>query len=145
MPWWAWLLFGIILLAGEMLTPGGFYILFFGLGALAVGVFGLLGVTMPTWAQWLAFTASSVVATLLFRKPLLARLQRNTPRARIDDLSDEIALPQAPIAPGEVGRAELRGTIWSARNTGGREVGAGERCRVVRVDGLVISLEPEKP
>jgi membrane protein implicated in regulation of membrane protease activity len=143
MPWWIWFLVGILLLGGEMLTAGGFYLLFFGLGAIAVGLVGLAGATWPLWAQWLAFTVLSIVATALFRRPLLAAIQRRTPRARVDDLSGEIATPRSAIAPGAVGRAELRGTVWSARNRGDRELAPGERCRVVRVDGLELLLEPE--
>ncbi len=37
MIWWYWMLLGLVLLGAEMVTPGGFYILFFGLAALVVG------------------------------------------------------------------------------------------------------------
>ncbi len=37
MIWWYWMLLGLVLLGAEMVTPGGFYILFFGLAALIVG------------------------------------------------------------------------------------------------------------
>jgi len=143
MPWWAWMLIGIVLLGGEMLTPGGFYLLFFGLGALAVGGVGAAGLVLHPAIQWLLFAALSIVATLLFRKPLLARLQVGSPKARVDDLSGETAVPVDAIAPGAVGRAELRGTVWSARNAGARPLAAGERCRVLRADGLMLLLEPE--
>jgi membrane protein implicated in regulation of membrane protease activity len=35
MEWWIWILLGLVLLLGEIVTPGGFYILFFGVGAVA--------------------------------------------------------------------------------------------------------------
>jgi membrane protein implicated in regulation of membrane protease activity len=143
MSWWAWLLFGIALLAGELLTPGGFYLLFFGLGALAVGAVGSAGIALPGSVQWLLFTALSVIATLLFRKPLLARLQKRAPAGRADELTGEIAAPREAIAPGAVGSAELRGTVWAARNGSSQAIAAGQRCRVVRIDGLQIVLEPE--
>jgi hypothetical protein len=143
MSWWAWSLFGIVLLVGEVLTPGGFYLLFFGLGALAVGALGPLGIELPAWAQWLLFAALSIVATLFFRKPLLARLQAKSPAARADELTGEIAAPREAIAPGAVGSAELRGTVWAARNGSSQSIAAGQRCRVVRIDGLQIVLEPE--
>ena len=37
MPWWSWMLFGAALLAVEMMLPGSFFVLFFGIGALLVG------------------------------------------------------------------------------------------------------------
>ena len=46
---------------------------------------------------------------------------------------------------GTVGKAELRGTSWNARNAAMRTLAAGERCRVVGIDGLQLLLEPENP
>ena len=43
--WWLWIVLGIVLLAGEILTPGGFYIFFFGASAICVGLLKLLGFT----------------------------------------------------------------------------------------------------
>ena len=37
MAWWLWVLLGFALVLCELLTPGGFFFLFFGLGAVAVG------------------------------------------------------------------------------------------------------------
>lgn len=145
MLWWAWLLVGFLLVAAELLTPGGFYLLFFGLGGIAVGLVGLAGVALPAWGQWLLFSGLSIVATLVFRKPLLERLQRKMPAQRGEELQGEIATPVETIHPGAVGKAELRGTSWNARNAAMRTLAAGERCRVVGIDGLQLLLEPENP
>ena len=37
MGWWLWMLLGFALIVCELTTPGGFFFLFFGLGAVAVG------------------------------------------------------------------------------------------------------------
>ena len=42
MPWWIWIAFGLVLAAIELATPGGFFIVFFGIGAIAVGVLELV-------------------------------------------------------------------------------------------------------
>ena len=143
MAWWAWMLFGFLLLGGEMLTPGGFWLLFFGLGGIVVGLLPLVGIALPAWAQWLLFTVLSIVATLFFRKPLLDMLQARMGKPRAEELIGESAAPVAAIAPGAVGKAELRGTVWNARNGSERSLAAGQRCRVTRVDGLQLLLEPE--
>src|SRR4029078_2204269 len=36
--WWQWLLFGLVLMVAELATPGGFYLLFFGVAAVIVGL-----------------------------------------------------------------------------------------------------------
>jgi membrane protein implicated in regulation of membrane protease activity len=61
----------------------------------------------------------------------------------MDRLVGEIALPVDDIPPGGVGRAELRGTSWSARNAHDDGIARGQRCRVQRVDGLMLVLIPE--
>jgi len=42
-----------------------------------------------------------------------------------------------------VGRIELRGTAWSARNAASLLLPRGVRCRVVSVDGLTLLVEAE--
>ena len=145
MLWWAWLLVGFLLVFAELLTPGGFYLLFFGLAGIAVGLLSLAGVVLPAWGEWLTFTVLAIGATLVFRKPLLDRLQKRMPAQRGDELQGEIATPVEAILPGAVGKAELRGTSWNARNAAARALAAGERCRVVGMDGLQLLLEPENP
>ena len=45
---------------------------------------------------------------------------------------------------GEVeGKVELRGSMWSARNTSGVTLIAGQRARVAAVDGLTLAVIPE--
>ena len=107
MPWWGWILVGFLLLGGEMLTPGGFYLLFFGLAGILVGLLGLGGIVLPAWGQWLLFSALSIGATLFFRKPLLERLQKRMPPPHGEELEGEIATPVEAIAPwgGRQGRA----------------------------------------
>lgn len=137
MPFWLWLILGLVLLAGELLTPGGFFIVFFGVGALVVGVLGLAGVVMPLWLQGVAFSVVSVVALLLFRKPLLGRFAP-PPAHKVDPLVGEEAVTLEEIGAGRLGKVELRGTPWNARVTNGRALAKGVRVRVERVEGLTV-------
>lgn len=135
--WWLWLLLGFVLLLFELLTPGGFYLMFFGVGAIVVGLLSLAGIAGPAAVQWLLFAAISIVAFALFRKPLLQRLAtRKT--GEVDTLVGETAVTLGEIGIQEIGKAELRGTAWSARNVGATALRAGERCRVERVEGLML-------
>jgi membrane protein implicated in regulation of membrane protease activity len=142
--WWHWAVLGLFLAALEILTPGGFYLLFFGLGSLAVSVLTLLGIGGPLWMQILLFSLFSIISLALFRNPLVRMMQRKTDgRPPIDTLVGELAIPVMAIEPGAVGQAELRGTTWTARNSGTHVIPAGCRCSVIQVDGLVITIEPE--
>src|SRR6476469_1095454 len=74
MVWWYWMVLGLALLGAEMTTPGGFYILFFGLAALLVGTLAGLNLVQTDWLQWLLFSVIAIVSLLLFRGPLLAKI-----------------------------------------------------------------------
>lgn len=142
MPWWIWILGGLALLALELLTPGGFFIIFFGIGALIVGLLSGLGLLGTGWAEWLLFSAVSVVSLLLFRKPLLDWMKRREPqRPPVDSLVGETAVVTEDVSPGGIGKAELRGTSWNVRAREGLR--RGQRARVERVDGLTLWLQAE--
>jgi inner membrane protein len=136
--WWMWLLLGLILLVAEILTPGGFFVIFFGFGALAVGVLSLFGMSLPLTFEVLIFILLSGASLLLFRKPMLERFKLDTPKKDIDSLVGEFAVAVAEIPAGGFGKAELRGTNWSARNVGEGPIAAASRIRVEKVDGLTL-------
>jgi membrane protein implicated in regulation of membrane protease activity len=140
--WWHWLALGLVLCALETAT-GGFYVLFFGIAALAVGVLCLAGAAGPEWLQLLLFSFLSIVSLLFFRSPLLRWMQLDRPSRNVDSLVGETAEPLEDIAPGGVGRAELRGTVWTARNASVETLRRGQRCVVARVEQLTIFIKPE--
>jgi membrane protein implicated in regulation of membrane protease activity len=144
MLWWYWITLGLILATLELATPGTFFLLFFGVSGLTVGLLTLAGLTGPAWVQWLLFSVVSVMALLLFRGPLMRRVHRDDwMRPQVDALTDDIAMTLEDIAPGSIGRVELRGTAWTARNAGPAALGKGQRCAVQRIDGLTLYIVPE--
>lgn len=136
--WWVWLLLGLFLLLAEALTPGGFFLLFFGLGAILVGALAGFGAGGPLWTQVLVFTVASVVGLLAFRPPLMRRFQVTAPGRPVDSLVRETAVVTEEIGPHGFGRVELRGTPWSAKNLDEATLRQGQRCRVEHVDGLTL-------
>ena len=141
--WWHWFALGLVLVATEMAGAGGFYVIFFGIAALVVGALDLAGVSGPVWLQLLLFSALSVASLLFFRSPLVRWMKLDVPGRNVDSLIGELAVPLEDIVPGAVGRAELRGTVWTARNSAPAPLHRGERCVVVRVDQLTVFIEPE--
>lgn len=140
MAWWLWMLVGLGLLVVEMVTPGGLFALFFGVGALCVAPLALVG--MPAILQWIAFTALSLVLLATLRAPLQARLAgRGAPR--MDDLVGEEVVLLQDVPAGGTGQAELRGVPWTARAASGIALRAGQRGRVERVEGLVLWIRAD--
>ena len=144
MIWWYWILLGLVLAAIELATPGGFFFLFFAVSALLVGLLDLAGLLVSDPLQWGLFSVLSIVCLGVFRKPLLERMNRGEPHEAVDSLVGELATAFDAIPSGQHGRAELRGTTWTARNVDALTVVAGERCRVVAVRGLEIDIRPER-
>lgn len=138
MTWWMWLLVGLILLVAEILTPGGFFVIFFGFGAIAVGILSLLGMSLPLTFEVLIFILLSAASLLLFRRPMLARFRMDTPKREIDSLVGEFAIASAEIPAGGFGKAQLRGSNWNVRNVGEGSIAAEARVRVEKVDGLTL-------
>lgn len=136
-----WLAGGLVLLVIELVTPSGFFVMFFGLGAMTVGILQRLGLTGEAWTEWLIFSVTSIVYLLLFRGRLQDRMEQ--PSGLVDTIVGELATPKERIGPGEVGRVELRGATWNARNETGTPLEPGQRCRVSKVDGLMVTVRPE--
>jgi membrane protein implicated in regulation of membrane protease activity len=141
--WWHWLVIGLLLVLVELATPGGFFVIFFGLSALIVGALAGFGLAGPVWTQLLLFSVLSVASLVLFRARLLRAFQRDPQRPAVDTLVGEIGHVDFTIEPGQVGRIEVHGAAWSARNTSSSALPTGMRCRVVRVKGLMLDIEPE--
>ncbi len=70
---WAWLTVSLILLAGEVLSPG-LFMLPFGLGALSAAIASV--VTDQTAVPWIAFFGVSSLLLVLFQRVLARRRNR---------------------------------------------------------------------
>ncbi len=143
MPWWSWMLFGAALLAVEMMLPGSFFVLFFGVGAIVVGVLAGLGAIGEPWLEWLLFSVFSVGSLVAFRSRLLQRFTRSqASTVGTETYVGDTATLTEDLEPGAVARAELRGSVWSVRSHETTRLARGQRCRVERVDGLTLWVRP---
>lgn len=146
MAWWLWILLGLALLAFEALTPGGFFTLFFGIGAIVVGLLAAAEVGGPPWVQWLLFSFVSIVSLVLFRRRLQRWMESRPPvQDPVDSLVGASAVLLDDLLPGDVGKAELRGSSWTVRTDAPTTIPKGTRCRVERADGLTLWVRPERP
>jgi membrane protein implicated in regulation of membrane protease activity len=141
--WWHWVALGLALVVLELAAPGGFYFIFFGVGALVVGLLATFDAAGPAWSQILLFSIVSLLSLVLFRARLLGKLQGSKRASDMDTLVGEIGTLSDDLPPGGVGKVELRGTAWSAKNTSHVTLKRGERCVVIRVEGLMLAVRPE--
>ena len=142
-PWWGWIVFGILLALLEMAAPGGFYFIFFGVGAAIVGILAWFGVLSEPWVQVTFFSIFSILTSLLFRKRLMDRFGPKEPEVPIDSLVGEVGTVLGDIQASGFGKVELRGAAWTAKNSGSASLTRGQRCIVERVDGLSLWVRAE--
>ncbi|MDH5669076.1 MAG: NfeD family protein [Nitrospira sp.] len=142
MTWWYWLLLGLVLAGAEIASPSGFYLLFFGIAALTVGALTGLDIIQRPWLEWLLFSVLAIASLLLLRRPLL-HMTKQAPNQAMDNMVGESATLLDDLPHGHTGKAELRGTTWTARNEGAEVLTRGQRVIVTKVDGLTLLVRPE--
>lgn len=144
MDWWIWLVGGFALLSAEVVTPGGFVLMFFGLGGIAAGLMTAAGFGGPLWTQVGLFAAVSAGSLALFRRRLLEGFK--VPHAVEESLADLVGgavVLTEDAGPHGRSRAEFRGASWAVLNTGEASLFKGQRARVVGVDGLTLKIAKE--
>jgi membrane protein implicated in regulation of membrane protease activity len=140
MEWWMWAIGGLALIAGEMMMPGGFFLMFFGIAALIVSMLVLIGLSEPTWLPWALFSGLAVVLIALLRKRLVHGGAAAAPSPDRDTMSGMTGVSLTATAPGERGKVEVRGASWSSLNVGNAPIGQGAAITVVRAVGLTLEV-----
>ena len=143
MPWWIWIVTGLILAGLEAVLSGGeLYLLFIGAAALVVG-FVALGGGYAMTTQLFVFCVVAGGSLIFFRKRLSDRLKSGAVDREVDTFIGERARAVHDLAGGGEGKVEFRGSAWNGRNLDGRMIPAGQMCRVEKVEGLTLWVRPE--
>jgi inner membrane protein len=143
-PGWVWLIVGAVLFTLDVLAPG-FFLLWFGLAAGAVGLI-LFAVPLTTPWQIIAFCITSVISLFIAKrlwgsgrggdvtdKPLLNQ--------RADQLIGRTFRLATPIEAGQ-GRIVAGDGMWTVR---GPDLPQGELVRVLGTEGTVLVVEGIEP
>ncbi len=129
-----WLSLGILLLLVEV-TTGGFWVGFFGLGAIVTGLLVWFGVVEGLNAQIATFVLASVLPLIIFRRSLVRWLNRDKPIVPIGDAAGQTAVVVSEIGPGAIGRVEFQGSTWDAEAASGERLAPNTRVQIVKQDG----------
>ena len=139
-----WLAGGLALVVAELATPSGFFIIFFGLGALTVGVLAALerrhggagcsGCCSPCCRS---------AYLLLFRGRLAGQASRCRRRRTSIRWSASWPSCRSGCCRAWSAASKCAARSWSARNTSSVTLDAGQRARVAAVDGLTLAVVPE--
>lgn len=132
---------GFLLLALETTTPG-FFLLFFGFGAVFMGFFQLAFPDVPLWIELLIFMGVSTLWLALFRRRVIEYMEKRRPTKAVDSIAGEVAVALEDLEPSRPGKAELRGACWNAQNLADFTIPKTARCRVERIEGLTLFVRP---
>jgi inner membrane protein len=136
---WVWVVVGVILLALELVVPGGF-LLWMGVAGIVTGLASL--VQPIAWPlQFLLFGGLSLVLIVAW---LRYHRGRETPsdspflNRRAERFLGHEAVLDEPISDG-FGRLRLGDSVW---RIAGPDLPAGQLVRVVAAEGAVLRVEP---
>lgn len=139
--WWHWVVFGFVLIIAELAVPQ-FVLVWFGLGALLVGVAMLLtGFGLTT--QLFIWTVASLAMIVLWFKVF----KRGAHKTRIG-MSDAYVVGEVGVLTRGVepfGRGSVRfqkplmgSEVWEC--IADEAIGANDRVRVVAVEGNLLKV-----
>jgi len=137
---WSWIIAGLILLALELVLPGGILV-WMGVAGIITGLM-LLFQPIGWPLQWLIFGVLSLGSIVVWLRYSRSRPQKtDSPylNRRADQLIGQEAVLAQPIEQG-FGRVVLGDTIW---RVSGADLPAGTRVRIVGSNGSVLVVEPK--
>ena len=139
--WLIWIIISIVCLILE-LSSGDFFILCFAIGAAVAAVIAGCGASL-TW-QIVTFAVVSALSLLLVRPALLRKLHKPQ-RERLSNAEAMIGQEgrvSENIEAGGYGRVAIDGDDWKARSADGSAIDKDVRVRVVKMDSIILTVEP---
>ena len=139
--WMLWMIFAALMIVGEIFTAG-FFVLWFGVGAIVAGIFALLG--LGTGWQLGAFIVVSLVLLIISR-----RFAEKITKPQPDGIGANRLMGQSGIVLEEInnssntGRVRLGKEEWRAESDNNNPIPANSTVKVVQMSGthLIVKLE----
>jgi membrane protein implicated in regulation of membrane protease activity len=136
-----WLSLGVLLLIIEVST-GGFWVGFFGVGALIASLAIWIGMAEGIDTQIAIFLVTSILLLLALRRPLTRWLNRDAPSTTFGDTGQAAVVVQE-IPAGGIGRVSYQGSTWDAESDRGERIPRDTRVRIVRQKGIRLYVRAE--
>ncbi|MGB5009110.1 MAG: NfeD family protein [Candidatus Dechloromonas phosphoritropha] len=139
--WWHWIVGGIVLVLAELLIPS-FFIVWFGLGALFVGLL-TLAFDLSLTAQLATWTLASLAMVFLWFRIFKQSFVKTRAGTADGDVIGEIGILVTPVAPFQRGKARFQRPLLGSEEwvcTADTAIAAGERVKVVVVEGSFLKI-----
>ncbi len=138
--WWIWMILAAICIVAEIFTAG-FFIFWFGIGALAAGLLSLFGLSAG-W-QWAAFVVVSGILFAVSRRFAERFTKQQPPGIGADRFIGKRGVVLEKINNREnTGRVRIDKEEWRADSDVEEIIPEGKRVEVTRVDGTHMVVKP---
>ena len=140
--WWHWVVLGLCLMIAEMAIPA-FFVIWFGIGAVGVGLLLLLAPDLSVATQvlvWAGLSSLLVAAWFRYFRPAT----RTTVGTSAANVVGEVGLLVSDLSPYARGQVRFQKPILGAdlwECYAEQPLKAGERVRIVAVEGNFIKVE----
>jgi membrane protein implicated in regulation of membrane protease activity len=140
---WVWLLAAVGFMIGEIAVAGTFFLLPFGIGALAAAVTGFAGGSVPLqWVLFLGVSTASIAALYPLRKRFDRSENQDGIGARRLIGQAGVVLQGVPAGPDESGLVRVGREEWRAQSTDGSSIAPGTTVKIVEVRGTRVVVHP---
>jgi hypothetical protein len=140
--WWTWVVGGIALILAELAIPS-FFIVWFGLGAILVGLLMLALPDLSLTAQLAVWTLASLAMVVLWFRVFKRSFHRTRVGTADGEVIGEIGVLVSAVAPFERGRVRFQRPLLGSDEwvcLADAAIAAGERVRVMAVEGSFLKV-----
>lgn len=143
--WWHWMVLGLCLAMAELAVPA-FFIVWFGIGAIAVGLVLLAAPELAISTQMILWAGLSTVLVVFWFRYLKPRTVSaiGTSTAHV---IGEVGVLVSDLSPDTRGQVRFQKPVLGADTWdcyAETRIKAGERVRIVAVEGSFIKVEEAK-
>ena len=140
--WWQWEIAGIALVLLELAIPA-FCVIWFGLGAMLVGLVLLVAGELSLTTQIVLWILASLAMTVLWFRVFRRSRHKTLVGTAAGEVIGEVGLLVSAVAPFQRGRVRFQRPLLGAEEwacMAESPIAAGERVRVVAVEGSFVRV-----
>ncbi|MCD6160292.1 MAG: NfeD family protein [Thermotogae bacterium] len=136
-----WMIFGVVLLVIEILTPT-FFFLWFSIAAFLSGILAMFGLNLG-WQVSVFAVASTLL--VIFTRPIAKKIMGEAPRkVYVEELKNGVATVVQDIDSSKgTGIVKISGENWRALSVDPKKViKKGEEVVIERIEGTTVYVRP---
>lgn len=140
--WWHWEIAGLALVLLELAVPA-FFVIWFGFGAMLVGLALLVAPGLALSVQLGLWVLASVAMTVLWFRVFKRSQHKTLIGTAAGEVIGEVGLLVSAVAPFERGKVRFQRPLLGSEEwacMAESAIAAGERVRVVSVEGSFVKV-----